>query len=184
MVVDQADLYGMLKNMAIGDSQACSEFYAATITRIFGVIIHVTGNQERAEAVATDVYLQAWRTAASYDAQLTTPLSWLVMIARTQALAAMKPDSSATESQPPGIAAFNVPDEIRHGYLAETLPTEKTTKLDKLLGALNATEREMITLAFYRGMSHSEIAHHMDQSLHTVKATMQRAQVTLKNDLR
>lgn len=164
MATDQAELYIMLEGMADGDKQAFSQFYDATINRIFGVIVKVTANRQLAEEVTSDVYRQAWRTAASYDADLATPRTWLAMMARSRAIDAI--------------------DKAKPEPLPDTLRAEKTTKLDELLGLLSTTERQMVILAFYRGMSHNEIATHLGKSLGTVKTTLRHAQATLRSAAR
>ena len=181
MTIDQTELYRLLERMADGDKAAFSRFYDATINRTFGVIMRVTGNKQLAEEVASDAYMQAWRTASKYDSELAAPMTWLIMIARSRAIDTLRRENSATKNQYPLIETFDVVDDSETGPLMETLGAEKSTKLNELLKLLDATERQMIVLAFFRGMSHSEIATHTGKPLGTVKTILRRAQAALKS---
>ena len=89
MATDQTALYAMLEQMADGDQQAFSRFYDATINQVFGFVMKITANRQLAEEVTKDVYVQVWRTAVDYDAELAAPLTWLMMIAKRRATDAL-----------------------------------------------------------------------------------------------
>lgn len=180
MAVDQTGLYVMLEKMAVGDRIAFSQFYDETITRTFGVIMRITNNRQLTEEVASDVYMQTWRSAAKYNAELAAPMTWLMMIARSRAIDALRRENSATKNQFPLIETFDVIDKAEPGPLTETLEAETNTQLHELMTLLDAPDREMIVLAFFQDMSHSEIATHTGRPLGTVKTIMRRAQAKLR----
>jgi len=184
ILTDQTALHALLKQMADGNQQAFSQFYDATVSRTFGFIMRITVNKQLAEEVASDVYMQVWRTAVNYNAELAAPMTWLMMMARSRAIDALRRESSATKNQLPLIEAFDRADETEPGPLMETLEAEEMTTLNELLKVLTATERQMIVLAFFKGMSHSEIAVHTGKPLGTVKTIMRRAQAVLRSTWR
>jgi len=180
MATDQTALYAMLNRIADGDQQAFSQFYDVTISRTFGFIMKITANQQLAEEVASDAYMQVWRTAVNYDAELAAPMTWLMMIARSRAIDALRRENSATKHQLPLLEALDMVDEAEPGPLTEALGAETVTILNDLLKVLDNTERQMIVLAFFQGMSHTEIAAHTGKPLGSVKTIMRRAQALLR----
>jgi len=183
MATDQTELYSLLTRMANDDKQAFGRFYHVTVNRAFGVIMKITANKELAEEVASDVYMQAWRTAGTYNADLAAPMTWLIMIARSRAIDALRREKSATRNQYPILEEFDVEDESTPGPLMEAIGAEKGAKLRELLRLLDASERQLIMLAFYRGMSHNEIAVHTGRPLGSVKTILRRAQGVLRSAL-
>lgn len=181
MAKDQTELYRLLKHIADGDQQAFSDFYDATISRTFGVAMRIMANKQLAEEVVGDVYMQVWRTAVNYNTDLAAPMTWLTMIARSRAIDALRKEHSATKNQLPLTEAAEALDEAESGPLMKTLEAEKISTLNELLLRLDATELQMIKLAFFRGMSHSEIATHTGKPLGTVKTVMRRAQAVLRS---
>jgi len=183
MVTDQKELYKLLTLMSEGDKPAFGQFYDSTISRTFSVIMRITSNKELAEEVASDVYMQAWRTAINYDPTLAAPMTWLTMIARSRSIDALRREKSATRNQFPLIEDYDVADEETPGPLTEALGEEKSAKLKELLRLLDAPERQMIILAFYRGMSHNEIAAYTGKPLGSVKTILRRAQAVMRSAL-
>jgi len=181
MTNDQKELYRLLALMAAGDEHVFSQFYDATIKRTFGVIMRITGNQQLAEEVASDVYMQVWRSADKYDPDLAAPMTWVIMIARSRSLDALRRESSATRLQLPLIEGFDAVDEMTPGPFIKALDDEKRKKMRDLLAVLDSSERLMITLAFYRGMSHGEISEHTGKPLGSVKTILRRAQSVLRS---
>ena len=181
MAIDNTELKSLLKRISEGDKAAFSDFYDVTVGRAFGVILKMTANRELAEEIASDTYMQVWRSAEKYNADLAAPLTWVIMIARSRAIDTLRREKSATRNQFPLIDEYDAPDESDTGPLAETLNIEKNQNVKELLEFLNDSERQMITLAFYRGMSHNEIAAYTGKPLGSVKTILRRAQSILRS---
>ena len=184
MAMDQTELYLLLARMADGDQKAFSRFYDATINRTFGVIMKMTANRQLAEEVASDVYMQAWRTAEKYNAELAAPMTWLIMIARSRSIDTLRREASATKNQYPQTEGYDMPDDKAVDPFMETLNRQAATQLQELMTFLDDSERQMIILSFYQDMSHTEIAAHTGTPLGTVKTILRRAQAVLRSALK
>ena len=184
MTSDKAELYELVKLIADGDKDAFARFYDLTISRSFGVIMKITADKELAEEIASDVYMQIWRTASKYDPELAAPMTWLIMISRSRTIDALRREKSAKKNQYPLNEDYDVSDENTLGPLAETLDEEHCEKLKALLDVLSKSDRQMVILAFYQGMSHNEIAKHTGTPLGSVKTILRRSQSALRSALK
>jgi RNA polymerase sigma-70 factor, ECF subfamily len=128
------------------------------------------------EDVLAEAYLQVWRKAGSFDAHRGSAVTWLLLIVRSRALDLLrKPhEEQLDEEQAPELPATDPgpPDVL------ET--TQANAALHAALAQLNAKERWALSLAYYRDMSHSEIAAATAMPLGTVKSLINRAQDKLR----
>ena len=182
-VQDQAELYDLLGKICSRDQAALGAFYDLTVGRVFGIVMRVTANRELAEEVTSDVYMQVWRNAESYQAGRSTPLSWLLVMAHSRSIDALRREGSATRNQVPIEDGYDAPDMETADPLKQTLDMEQGGELAEALKLLDRAQREMITLAFFRGLTHQEIAHHTGKPLGTVKSVLRRAQSILRGAL-
>lgn len=183
MAQDQGELYVLLEKVQRGDQAALGIFYDATVRRVFAVALKVTSNPELAEEIVSDVFMQVWHNASSYSAERSTPLGWLLMMAHSRSIDSLRRESSATRNQMSLEEGFDAADEDTLDPLANTLGVEQSHELATALKLLDGQQRQMIALAFYRGMSHQEIADHTGEPLGTVKTILRRAQSILRGAL-
>ena len=181
MAINQTHLYKMLTLIVKGDKSAFDQFYDATINLTFATVIRITANKQLAEEVVSDVYMQVWQTATSYDSSRATPLTWLSMIARSRSIDVLRREKALTRKQLPLNDDYDVADEDKLGPLKKALEGEEVIKIRDLLRVLKRPERQMIILAFYRDMSHREIAAFTGEPLGSVKTTLRRAQRLLRS---
>jgi RNA polymerase sigma-70 factor (ECF subfamily) len=169
--------------MAEGDQSALASLYDGTSRLVFGLVVRILGDQANAEEVLLDVFTQAWRQASLYDNKRGAPLAWLMTIARSRAIDRLrsgKPDQQAKEPLEligDLTAATENPEEA-------TAISERRTLVRSALGALTPEQREVIELAYYSGLSHSEIAAQLGQPLGTVKTRTRLGMMKLREMLR
>ncbi|UOG92758.1 MAG: sigma-70 family RNA polymerase sigma factor [Candidatus Thiothrix sulfatifontis] len=180
MAHDQAELYPLLAQVQRGDQQALGNFYDATVGRVYAIALKVTANPALAEEIVSDVYWQVWRAAGSYSAERATPLAWLLMMAHSRAIDALRKESATTKQQVELSDDFEAADPDTPNPLDLTLAVEADSALQTALQLLDAPQRQLIALAFYRGMSHQEIAAHTGEPLGTIKTQLRRAQAILR----
>jgi RNA polymerase sigma-70 factor (ECF subfamily) len=180
MPEDQDGLYLLLERIQQEDHQALGELYDATVNRLFGFVLKLTTNKQLAEEIVSDVYLQVWRTATSFEAERANPIGWLLMMARSRAIDALRREASRTKNQEPIPEHFDAPDLESPEPFMTTLGVERGSMLEESLQLLNEQQRQMIGLAFYRDMSHREIAEYTGEPLGTVKTTLRRSQAILR----
>jgi RNA polymerase sigma factor (sigma-70 family) len=159
------------------DSEAAlRELYDLTSSRLYGVALRVVTNREWAEDVLQEAYLNIWRIAADYHAALSPPLAWMGVIVRSRALdflrrrASERADSAVElDSVISDTVAGNSPDPLD---VSEA--SEQAWALHECLRKLEAQQREVLSLAYLRDLSHSELAEQLKLPLGTVKTWIRR----------
>jgi RNA polymerase sigma-70 factor, ECF subfamily len=168
-----------IEAIAAGDSASLAAFYDATNRVAFGLILRILGDPATAEEVLLDVYTQVWRQAGNYRRERGTPLAWLLTIARTRALDRLRSGWQERQRK----ESLEVVAEARSNAAdpeATTTRHEHQRLVRRALAALPAEQRQMIELAYFSGLSHSEIAAHLGQPLGTVKTRTRLGMIKLK----
>ena len=176
------DLISLVQRVATGDQSALATLYDTTNRLVYGLVLRVLGDVSSAEEVLLDVYTQVWRQAASYDTNRGAPLAWLTTIARSRAIDRLRSgwqDQRRKESldilgDAPASAAS--PEEM-------TVASERQRFVREALNTLAPEQREVIELAYYSGLSHSEIAAKLNQPLGTVKTRTRLGMMKLREAL-
>jgi RNA polymerase sigma factor (sigma-70 family) len=171
----------LLADIAKRDQSALSKLYDATVGKVYGVALRITRQAELAEEVTADVYLQAWRTAGNYEAARGHPLAWLTVIARSRALDALRARDTAVAHAEP--ETLGEPQTDWHTPADLLDAAETNSALHAALAARPPVQRQLLALAFFHGMSHSEIAAHAKMPLGTVKTHLRRALAALRTEL-
>ncbi|SKA91109.1 RNA polymerase sigma-70 factor, ECF subfamily [Thiothrix eikelboomii] len=180
---NQTELYALIERMQHSDQAALGRFYDLTVSYVFGLAMRITSKPSLAEEVVNDVYLQAWRNRANYQASQAAPLAWLMMMTHSRAIDALRREATATQQQLPIADDFDAVDEHSLNQLEQLTQLEQTEQLAAALKLLNTQQRQWIMLAFYRGMSHQDIADYTGEPLGTVKTVLRRAQAILRTAL-
>lgn len=159
--------------MARGDADAMARLYDRWSAALFGLALRITREKADAEEVVVDAFAQAWRDASRFEAGRGSVGAWLAMIARSRALDLVRSsgrrqrlnDSAAIESAdaPVGMGGhFPSPG-------ARVEDDERARKVREALDALPAAQRTTLELAYFEGLSQSEIADRLAEPLGTVK---------------
>jgi RNA polymerase sigma-70 factor (ECF subfamily) len=172
----------LIRNSARGDQSALGELYDATSRLVFGLVLRIVGDRASAEEVLLDVYTQAWRQAAHYDEARGAPLAWLMTIARSRAIDRIR-SSKHDQQKDPLDAVAEISDREPSPEQA-TVDSERRQLVRAALETLPAEQREVLELAYYSGLSHSEIASRLGQPLGTVKTRTRLAMIKLRDMLR
>ena len=170
-----------LSAMSRQDEAALSSFYDATIGRVYGLALRITRRPECAEEVTGDVYLQVWREAARYDAQRGKVMAWLMTICRTRALDALRREDEAETHPEPESLLPEAPEQESAQELLTSI--QEHGAAHGALARLEPLHRQLVALAFFRGMSHQEIAAHARLPLGTVKTYIRKALSVMREHL-
>jgi RNA polymerase sigma-70 factor (ECF subfamily) len=176
------DWAALIKQIADGDQSAMTTLYDTTSRMVFGLVLRVLGDRSTAEEVLLDVYTQVWRQARMYDSKRGAPLAWLMTIARSRAIDRLrsgKHDQMAREPlETTGALTSSSanPEEM-------TASAERQRIVRSALELLTPEQREVIELAYYYGLSHSEIATKLGQPLGTVKTRTRLGMIKLREAL-
>ena len=167
---------------AQGDQAALATFYDRTSPQVFGFICKILSNREAAEEVTLDVYTQVWRQAHTYDQSRGAPGAWLMTVARTRAIDRLR--ARATEygriESLDAVALFASQGETPE---QDVQSQERRRYVQEALGVLTAEQRQAIALAYFYGLSQSEIAERLQVPLGTVKTRMRLGMIKLREAL-
>lgn len=169
-----AHMQALVTAIAAHDEQALADLYEATLNRVYGVALRITRNAQAAEEVSEDVYWQVWREAPRFDAQRGNVIAWLLTIARSRALDYLRKADDAELCEEPEALLLDEPS--REGDPQDLLAaTQNNTRLNQALQQLEPVQRQLVAMAFFRGLTHEEIAAFSDMALGTVKSHIRRA---------
>lgn len=170
------ELLRLLDRVARRDASALQTLYERTSSRLFGLAMRVVRQHEWAEDVLQEAFLTIWRSAPDYRATLSPPMAWMSLIVRSRALDLLRRQTSQ---------GSDVTQEFSE-TLADTLPTaepgpqeladasEQAWLLHQCLQQLPNAQREALSLAYLRDLSHSELAARLAQPLGTIKTWIRR----------
>ncbi len=176
----QHALEELLRRMLEKDESALAELYDATAAKAYSLALRITQNPASAEEVLADLYLQAWQQAHRFNPNKGSPLGWLMMMCRSRALDTLRRQQPSQE------------DLEAHSHLLESttqspldclLAFDTHSQIYNLLATLEETERTLISLSFFRGFSHQEIAHYTGKPLGSVKSKLRNALLKLRNGI-
>jgi RNA polymerase sigma-70 factor (ECF subfamily) len=160
---DEAQL---LRQVAKGDRQAFLKLYDAYASRVYGLCLRMLGDPMRAEDVVQETFLKVWSRARSFNPRKGSLITWLLTITRRTAL-----DRIRYEGRRPDLSNV-VGDQSEWAQLPDPKSTTVESRWGSLRFALESLppeQRQVIELAYYHGMSQSEMAEFLDIPLGTVK---------------
>lgn len=176
----EARLAQLLTAVAAHNEAALGQFYDATIARVYALALRITRRSDAAEEVAEDVYLQVWREARQYDASRGKVLAWLLTICRNRAIDSIRcRDRAEADPEPERHVAQFGGDDPQDLLQA----VERERALHSALARLAPIERQLLALAFFRGLTHQEIAQHSRLPLGSVKTLIRRSLIELRRAL-
>lgn len=170
----------LIRQMAAKDARALDAFYERYKRAAFSLVYRIVGNREDAEGVLVDVFWQAWQQANRHDPSRGKPLAWLLTIARTRAIDSVRSKNSRRtediESRPETASPNPSGDPFVRADTREAVV--------EALRSLPDQQRIPLEMAYYKGMSHTEIASALDQPLGTVKDRIRNGMMHLRKRLK
>ncbi|MCC6196601.1 MAG: sigma-70 family RNA polymerase sigma factor [Burkholderiales bacterium] len=175
----------LLSRIAMGDQAAFAEFYETTSAHLYGVALRILKHPPAAEEVLQEAYVNVWHHAGSYEVAKSQPMTWLTSIVRNRCLDQLRRREIDT-------VTLTSDDDDAPEY---DLPSEALTPAEMLLAGaearsvrdcvetLDAGPKQAIALAFYKGLSHSELAAHLKEPLGTIKSWVRRGLERLRTCL-
>ena len=170
------ELIELIDRMARQDHTALKALYDACATKLYGLAVRVVSNREWAEDVLQEAFLTIWRSAGDYRASLSPPMAWLGLIVRSRGL-----DLLRRRAADRGHLTQEL-DETLADTLAGDAPSPMDTAqasqqawaLHQCLARLDNKQREVVSLAYIRDLSHSELSQQLKLPLGTVKTWIRR----------
>lgn len=172
----------LIAKMTAGDESALSTVYDRYSSVLFGMLMRVLNDRQAAEEVLQDVFLQLWRDPGRFDASRGSLPGWLITIGRNRAISRLRGrrDREVLEEEEGDFAGtFASPQNIEEEAQRAQLARSVAASLDKL----PPEQRQAIELAYFEGMTQSEIAARTGTPLGTVKTRVRTAMQTLRQIL-
>lgn len=167
----------LLKAIAARDEAALARLYDCYRTILFGLLMRILNNREEAEDVLQEVFLQVWRKAADFDENRGRPFTWLVTLARSRGIDRLRMLASRERVAEAG--AREVSEEISDAA-TDAFKSEQRGLVSDALAKLPDEQKSPIMLAYFDGLTQSEIARHLDAPLGTVKTRMRTGMIRLR----
>jgi RNA polymerase sigma-70 factor, ECF subfamily len=165
---DSTELGELLGRVAVGDQEAFAQFYDRTSKVVFGIVVHILRDRAQAEEVTQEVYVDAWRTAARFDAAAGSAKAWLNTIAHRRAVDRVR--SSERRSRREQRAFFESPvDPVVRDTSEIVVAFDESSRVRSALSALPEAQRDAVVLAYFNGQSHRDISESLHVPLGTVK---------------
>jgi RNA polymerase sigma-70 factor, ECF subfamily len=176
------DLSELLGEISRRQEKAMADLYDRTSPLVYGLALRMLGEKCAAEEITQDVYMQVWRTANTFDPARGNALSWIVTIARSRALDRLRSSKARLrwEHQRDVADVFRDPGPDPECASSES---ERVRLVRRFLSHLPTQQRNMIELAFFSGLTHSEIAGQTGLPLGTIKARIRNGMNQLREKL-
>jgi RNA polymerase sigma-70 factor (ECF subfamily) len=174
----------LLQRIAAGDSVALGLFYDAYSSILFGLALRILNDHKEAEDALQEVFLQVWDKADTYDPSLGRPLAWVITLTRNKAIDRLRSahrrlklfEEAGEEIAAKGASSVGTAaDAVGMG--------ERAHLVCAALTRLPAEQKHAIELAFFTGLTQSEIAAALNEPLGTIKARIRRGMLKLREEL-
>ena len=171
-----SQLIALLDRVALADESALKELYDLTSSKLYGVAVRVVSNREWAEDVLQEAYLNIWKIAGNYKATLSPPMAWMGLVVRSRGLDFLRRRTSdrADHVQELDDVISDTVAGDSPNPMDTTQASEQAWALHQCLSQLENKQREVVSLAYLRDLSHSELAQQLKLPLGTVKTWIRR----------
>ncbi|CUA91364.1 RNA polymerase sigma factor [Comamonas thiooxydans] len=171
------ELMDLLDRVATRDERALKLLYDLTASRLYGLALRIVANKEWAEDVLQESFLGIWRSAETYRDSLSPPLAWMGMLVRSRALDFLR--RRRAERLHLNVSIESVEDLLQDQDAQAPMQlieaSEQAAALHQCLQQLAQPQRQVVSLAYLRDLSHSELASSLKLPLGTVKTWMRRS---------
>src|SRR5690242_18786160 len=175
-----AELVWLIAAVAKGDEAAFERLYEATRAKLFGVVLRILRRQDLAEEVIQEAYVRIWNGAAQFNPALSSPITWMVSVARNRAIDVVRKRSEASIEEEP--SAMEVAADSRDP-LARREMTEELKRLLECIGRLEPDRQKLILLAYYNGWSREQLAAKFETPVNTIKTWLRRGMMDIRECL-
>ena len=159
--------------MKSGDQRALAELYDRYSPVVYAVALRVLGDTGAAEDVLQEVFLQLWKNPSAFDAARGSLGAWLAVIARNRAIDALRRRKPETDIE-------DVVVSVSPDLASEADRSRAAQKVRSVLGEMPAAQRTALEMAYFEGLSHTEIAEKTGEPLGTIKTRIRSGLMSLR----
>jgi RNA polymerase sigma-70 factor (ECF subfamily) len=167
----------LLNAIAARDEAALAQLYDRYDRILFGLLMRILNNREEAEDVLQEVFLQVWRKAADFDEKRGRPFTWLVTLTRSRGIDRLR--TLAARERVAVAGAREVSDEVSDAA-TDAFKSEQRGLVSDALAKLPDEQKRPIMLAYFDGLTQTEIATRTGAPLGTVKTRMRTGMIRLR----
>jgi RNA polymerase sigma-70 factor (ECF subfamily) len=180
-----SDLDALLRRVARGDRDAFATVYDLTKSRVFGLVVRVLRDAGYSEETTQEIYLEVWRTASEYDPAKGSALAWLMTMAHRRAIDRVRSEQAGSRRESRyGAATAEPVSAAAHDPVADSaIAGDERRRVAECLDALTDAQRQCIELAYYQGLTYSEVSQRLAANLSTIKSRIRDALRGLRNCL-
>jgi len=185
------DDYALMEAIAARDPEALSTLYDRYSPSLLALCLRVLRDRGSAEELLIEIFQEVWEHAARFDATRGAPGAYLMTLARSRAIDRLRSQARRRAAAPVGgvgvagedrlFGAVAEPADGSAGPLERVLADERGATVKAALAQLEPVQREAIEFAFYEGLSHTEVAQRLDKPLGTVKSSIRRGLLKLRD---
>ncbi len=174
-------LAALLSRCGLRDRRAFAELYEVTKSKLFAVSLRIVRERQIAEEALQDSFVNIWNNAGSYATAKAAPMTWMTAIVRNRSLDIVRRPRLETQDEDDYFTqnledeALSPADQLTQG--------RESAQVENCMQGLEPDQRQTISLAFFHGLSHSEVASHLGKPLGTVKTHIRRGLMKLKGCL-
>lgn len=174
-------LAALLAQAGLGNRAAFADLYEATKSKLFAVSLRIVRERHIAEEVLQDSFVNIWNNATKYAVGQSAPMTWMTAIVRNRSLDIVRRPFLEVQDDEDYFAT-NMEDE-RPGPDEQLVSRRDQARIERCMKGLDGEQQQTISLAFFQGLSHSEVATHLGKPLGTVKTHIRRGLLKLKGCL-
>lgn len=175
----------LMKRIKARDEDALEELYDLYKRLLFGMILSIVKKREEAEDVLQEVFVKIWNKADSFNEDRGNVYSWIVTLTRNKAIDRIRSKGYKTQKK----ASVSIHEPLftlegdKYDPMESTIFSDRAELVKKALQEIPESQSQVIKIAYYRGMTQSEIADHLDIPLGTVKTRTRQGMIKLKRIL-
>ncbi len=171
----------LLARIATGDQLAFSELYDQIAPRVLGLIRRVLKDPAQSEEVAQEVFLEIWQTVTRFDPNKGGAMSWILTMAHRRAIDRVRASQAGRDRDTKiGIRDYNP----AYDSVSESVEVRiEHERVEKAMARLTELQRQAVTLAYYGGYSHSEVAEMLSVPIGTIKTRLRDGMMRLRDEL-
>ena len=176
-----ARLQDLLERVAKADQRAFSELYDVLSPRVFGLIKRLLRDHAQSEEVTQEVFLEIWQTATRFDPNKGGATTWILTMAHRRAVDRVRSSQSSRDRDTRiGIRDY----KVDYDHVSETIEVRlEHERVEKAMTRLTELQRQAVSLAYYGGYSHSEVAQMLSVPIGTVKTRLRDGMIRLRDEL-
>lgn len=167
----------LLEGVARGDEKAFASLFDSYSSILLGFLIRIVGSRAEAEDVLQEVFLQVWQRASTFDPSRGRPFTWLVTLARSRAIDRLRSTSARERA---ALASAEEETNPTGDAASDAVRSEQSEIVRRALAAIPEEQRRTLLLAYFEGLTQTEIAERLKQPLGTVKTRMRAGLMKLR----